>query len=126
MRLQFVFAFLFFSILTSTQVHAQEVEHNYLVGPQKTNCDSLDLNQKELKDKIAEIKQTNFRYTQHFTLNRKEGFQGGWYYSCDNEIGFLVVKRNNKWELYNGVSKATWQEFVHSGSFEKFIDERLK
>lgn len=124
MKATFILFLIWISL--SINVFAQEVERNYLVEPQKTNCDSLDLSKKSIEEKVKAIKQSKFRFTQKFTLNRKEGFQGGWYYSCDNEKGYLAVKRNDKWELYNDISKEAWQQFIQSGSFEKFIDEHFK
>ena len=38
----FVLVTLFFTFL-AIQGNAQEVEHNYLVGPQSTTCDSLKM-----------------------------------------------------------------------------------
>ena len=55
---------------------AQEVEHNYEMGPQITTCDSLNLDGLSVEEQIAEIENTTFRYVQKFKLNRREGFQG--------------------------------------------------
>ena len=99
---------------------AQEVEHNYLVGPQITNCDSLDIIGFSLSESIALIRASTYRFDQSFRLTRKQGLQLGEYYSCDNEVGFLIIKYNGKESLYHKVDRRIWDELISSSDPEGY------
>ena len=110
--------FLVWYIIFSSWIYcgskAQEVEHNYLVGPQSTNCDSLDLIEISLSESIALIRASTYRFDQSFRLTRKQGLQLGEYYSCDNKEGFLIIKYDGKESLYYKVDKHIWDELISS------------
>lgn len=115
----------FYSILLISLVNcycatAQEVEHNYDVGPQSANCDSLDIVGQSLPESIELIRVTKFRFNQSFRLSRKQGLQLGAYYSCDNEGGFLIIKYDGKELLYHHVNKQLWEEFISSSDPEGY------
>lgn len=102
------------SFFISNLVFAQEVEHNYLVGPQNTNCDSLYVHGFSLPESIAKIRTVKFRFDQSFRLTRKQGLQVGEFYSCDGDIGYLIIKYDDKETLYLGVSKNVWTDIISS------------
>lgn len=116
---------LFYSILLISLLNcfcsfAQEVEHNYKVGPQSTNCDSLDISGQSASQSIELIRATKFRFNQSFRLSRKQGLQLGAYYSCDNKGGFLIIKYDGKENLYHKVDKHLWEEFISSSDPEGY------
>lgn len=115
-------AFHWFVVLTLTYgfAVAQEVEHNYLVGPQNTNCDSLSIEGCEAGVAIRRIQTTAFRLDRQFTLRRPSGLQGGWLYSCDNQSGYLIVRFDGAKYLYTGVPIDLWDAFVGSGNPEQY------
>lgn len=108
------------TLLNSHFAMAQEVEHNYKVGPQHTNCDSLNIEDKSVDKSIAIIRHTKFRFNQSFQLRSKQGLQSGEYYSCDNKIGFLIIKYEGKEFLYQRVGKKTWEDFISSSDPEGY------
>ena len=113
----FISAFFLFIVFAG---FAQEVEHNYLVGPQSTSCDSLDTAGLNISQSIKLIRGSKFRFDQHFKLTRKQGLQGGEFYSCDNEAGFLIVKYNQDEYLFLGVKKSIWNQFISSNDPEGY------
>ena len=116
--------FLVWYIIFSSWIYcgskAQEVEHNYLVGPQSTNCDSLDIIGFSLSESIALIRASTYRFDQSFRLTRKQGLQLGEYYSCDNEVGFLIIKYDGKESLYHKVDKRIWDELISTSDPEGY------
>ena len=108
-------------IVVSGAIMAQEVERNYLVGPQSTTCDSLDLLDSSKEKAIELIRASSFRFNQNFRLTRKSDFQGGEYYSCDGEKGYLIIKMDNEQSLYLGVQKAIWDELIKSSDPEGYF-----
>jgi hypothetical protein len=93
---------------------AQEVEHNYLVGPQFTQCDSLEIEGMPLEEAIEKIRETKFRYQQNFILTRRHGFKGGEYYSCNNTEGYLIVLYHDNTVVYQNVKKEFWEKLISS------------
>ncbi len=109
------------------QIMAQEVEHNFLVGPQYTDCDSLDFEDIKKGEAIEIIKASKFRYTQNFKLTRKQGLMGGNFYSCDNQTGFLIIIYENLDCLYFNISKDEWEALITSKDPEGYyLDQREK
>ncbi|MBN2173966.1 MAG: hypothetical protein JW731_07535 [Bacteroidales bacterium] len=104
----------------------QGIEHNYLVGPQNTSCDSLPKTFANLEKAISLIENATFRSSEKFTINRKFGVQGGWYYSCDNKTGYLIILQDNYKLLFHGVPKSVWDAFIITTDFETFMDENLR
>ena len=114
-----LFIFIFNYTIINTTI-AQEVEHNYPVGPQATNCDSLDIVGLSQTESISSIRASKYRFDQSFRLTRKQGFQLGEYYSCDNKEGFLIIKYDGKESLYHNVDKLIWNELISSSDPEGY------
>jgi hypothetical protein len=106
--------------------YAQEVEHNYLVGPQNTDCDSLEI-EGVSKDKAIEfIESTTFRFERQFRLRRQSGLMGGWMYSCDYQSGFLIVLFDSVRFLYADVPVAEWDALVGAANPEVYYLETVR
>lgn len=97
---------------------AQEVEHNYLVGPQMTDCDSLDITGLSLHESIDKIRASKFRFDQAFKLTRKQGLQSGEFYSCDNERGYLVISFDGIESLFVNIEKNIWNDLISTSDPE--------
>jgi hypothetical protein len=97
---------------------AQEVEHNYLVGPQYADCDSLEITGLSSSECIKKIRTSKFRFNQTFKLTRKQGLQSGEYYSCDNAQGYLVIIYDGNEVLFDNVEKEIWDELIASSDPE--------
>ena len=104
---------LFLLLFPVAQTFAQD-KQNFTVAPQSTDCDSINFEQPA--DKLIQtIENTKFRFRQKFTINRKNGFQGAFFYSCDNQIGYLIIKEDNKKIIYNEIPITEWKNML-SGS----------
>jgi hypothetical protein len=103
-----------------SSVYAQEVEHNYLVGPQFTDCDSLTIDSLSTEKAVERIRYVKFRYQQNFKLTRKTGLKSAEFFSCDLHSGFLIVKYDTDESLYSEVGKSEWEVLVSSSDPEGF------
>lgn len=96
-----------------------------LLNCQSQNC-NINLDNKNYQEAIQEIKQANF------DLEQKINVSSTWikrieYYSCDNEIGFLIMTTfKNKQYLHNYVSIDLWNKFKEADSFGRFYNSNLK
>ena len=97
-----------------------QIDHNFLVGPQKTDCDSLPALFTDHHQALKMIRGANFRFTQDFEIRRNTGFRGANFYSCDNRNGFLIVKVNDQSIIFPDVPKQIWDEFIGSNNMEGY------
>ena len=107
----------------SWRSYAQQVEHNYLVGPKNVTCDSLVLPSSDIAAVLIQLKEATYRYSKKFRLTRKIGLQGGEFYSCDGVKGYLIVRFDNQEVLYMNFSKVTWEFFTTSSNPEGYYLE---
>ncbi|NJN28063.1 MAG: hypothetical protein HC819_19870 [Cyclobacteriaceae bacterium] len=91
---------------------AQDLEHNYVVGPQFTNCDSLPIEGTSVVEAIELIRKADFRYHQNFRLTRRQGFQSGNFYSCDVAHGYMIIRYDGVEKLYVNVPKSAWESLL--------------
>ena len=102
-----------------------QIEHNYLIGPQATNCDSLDIPTTSLENAIQMIESANFRYHQQFSISRTYGVMKAKYYSCDGEKGFLIMKVDKKDLVYTKVPKSVWDELINAEDLNAYYKTRI-
>jgi len=97
-----------------------QVEHNFVIGPQITNCDSLPPTYTNPERALEIIRGAKFRFTEDFEIRRNSGFRGANFYSCDNEQGFLIVKVDDQSIIFPNVPKKIWDEFIGSNNMEGY------
>ena len=103
-----------------------QVEHNYEVGPQSANCDTLNLRSTPLPKAISTIELTTFRYQQQFKISRTYGIMSARFYSCDGELGYLVLKVDKRDILYFEVPEDIWKRLISSADINGFYEAEIK
>jgi hypothetical protein len=109
----------------NNSVYAQ-VEHNYKVGPQSANCDTLDITSFPLEEAISAIELTTFRYQQQFKISRTYGVMNARFYSCDGNSGYLIIKIDKKDIIYVEVPEKIWKGLISSADINGFYDAEIK
>ncbi len=104
---------------TVNLVHGQ-VEHNFSIAPQKTNCDSLPPAFLNADQALEMIQAAKFRFTEDFQIRRNSGLRGANFYSCDNESGFLIVKVDDESIIFQDLPKKIWSQFIGSDNMEGY------
>ena len=103
-----------------------QVEHNYRVTPENTSCDSLQLQGVEKSRSIELLQSTSFRTSESMKLRRKSGLREANYYSCDNNSGYLLIRYNEEYQIYQDVSLTTWKELIGTADPEGFYMKSIK
>jgi hypothetical protein len=117
----------FMLILTFVSITAKaQVEHNYLVGPQNTSCDSLMLNSLTKEEAVKAIENTVFRFDQKFRISRTSGVRAGHFYSCDGMMGYLILTVNQKKIIYLEVPKTVWDEFISNPDLDGYYTGNIQ
>ena len=124
--MRYLLFFLLLSVIL-VQAKAQEVEHNYPVGPQNTNCDSLVIRPGMNQELISDIlENTVFRFSQEFRLRRLNGLQYGKFYSCDGEEGYLIIQFDGSKVIYLGVEKTHWDALTKSTDPDNYYLQNIQ
>ena len=103
-----------------------QVEHNYEVGPQSANCDTLNLRTSTLREAVSVIEHATFRYQQQFKISRTYGIMSARFYSCDGNSGYLIMKVDKRDILYFEVPQPVWKELISSADINGFYDAEIK
>lgn len=114
------------TILYSSKSLYAQVERNYKVGPQSTNCDSLNLNAIFIDEAISIIEQTTFRYQQQFKISRTYGVMNARFYSCDGKLGYLIMNVDKKDFIYFDIPEPVWTDFISSADINGYYDDEIK
>lgn len=114
-----------FILVAPTMVHGQ-VEHNFPVGPEATNCDSLNVATTNTSDAIHMIENTTFRFQQQFRISRSTGVMGGRFFSCDGLMGFLIMRVDKKDLIYLKVPRKKWDDLVGSGNMDVYYESEIR
>jgi len=117
---------LFFLIVFYQLSYGQEVEHNYPVGPQSTNCDSLDIQYLSFDQKLKAIEESVFRFNQNFKISRTSGVRAGHYYSCDGKTGLLILTVGKEKVIYEQIPRILWEKFIETTDLDGFFESNIK
>ena len=103
-----------------------QVQHNFKMDPQKTDCHELELTANTL-DNIARIEATKFRLTEQLQLSKFTNPQRLVYYSCDGKVGYVISTESEaKIILIEKIKKTLWDSFVNSDDPIEFYQTNFK
>ena len=121
----YILLIVFLFMIGARNVNAQ-VEHNYPVGPQSTNCDSLDITLLSLDEAILKVESSKFRFQQQFKISRTYGVMSAKYYSCNGKSGYLIMLVDKKDLMYLEVPKSVWDTLITSSDINAFYKSEIE
>lgn len=113
---------LLFLFVIAEEIIAQE--RNFAVTNEK-NCNDLSNNFDSLQNALETLRETRFALTQNFNIKRKKGLKSGEYYSCDSQVGYLVILIDESYSIYFNVPKSDWDVLISSNDPEFFIRQEI-
>ncbi len=108
--------FAFFFTLWAMTAEAQ-VEHNFKMEPEKTNCQNvpLEVNLNQLDSAIIIIESATYRYTENIVISRYYTPREATFYSCDGDKGWVVAKVNDTdHAVFSEIPLSIWENFTSS------------
>jgi hypothetical protein len=105
-------------IANASNCAAQDVQHNYELGPQFTSCDSLKIEGLSLEKSISQIRSAKYRLQQSFRLTRRQGLKKAEFFSCNGQEGFLIILYNEKEVLFEDITRDYWEKLRRSSDPE--------
>jgi len=100
---------LLLTLIASNTLWAQVV-HNFDMGPDKTDCHTIpDKLKDSTKDPYTIISSATYRFKQEVTLSRYRSPKSGKYYSCDGEVGYMILYlEDDETAIFKNVPKTDW------------------
>lgn len=91
-----------------------QVEHNFKMEPEKTDCHELELTGDLDKD-LELIKSSTFRLKEAMKVSRYHIPNSVEYYSCDGVKGYIIAVENDSTsKLFKDVNKSVWDSLTNS------------
>jgi len=72
------------------------------------------------------VESTSFLVTESANIARSSWIRGASYYSCDNLIGFLILKTDKQEYIYKGVPVEVWNDFKEASSMGSYYNKKIK
>ena len=90
------------------------------------NCDQLPKHFSSYQDAEEKIKATHFKLEESVNTSKSSWVRGASFYSCDETVGFFILKTDNQDYLYSGVPMEIWEGFKNADSFGSYYDHNIK
>jgi len=119
---QLLFSLLFLIPL----IAAAQVEHNFEMDPENTDCHLINMADKTSDELVAEIRNRSFRFAQEIRISRYRTPHQLEYFSCDGKTGYLLAEmQDNKYILYTEISLEEWQELLDARDVLEFYSQEF-
>jgi len=91
------------------------------------NCLELKNDFVSYEDAKELINTTDFTFSDKCNTSKKSSWiLNAEYYSCDERMGYFLIKTKNKIYIHKGLPKKLWNEFKSAESFGKFYNSKIK
>lgn len=90
------------------------------------DCDQLPKTYSSNDEAAKTIKAAHFKIQETVNTSKSSWIRGASYYSCDGNLGFFILKTDNREYLYSEVPVATWNGFKNSNSFGEYYNSYIK
>lgn len=90
------------------------------------NCEDIATTFTNYKEVISVIDATSFTLEDRVNTSKSSWIKKANYYSCDNKIGFFVLKTDKKNYVFEKVPVSVWEQFKNADSFGKFYNSNIR
>lgn len=113
--------------LTSTPfVGKGQDPQNMKVENQKLDCNLMKTSFSSMEQMHTTLDSTVFAFKQEVKTTKREGVKKLNYYSCDNEVGFLLIRIGDKEFLYKNYPRYQWKLLIESNDMDEFYNENIR
>lgn len=118
----------FFLLLIVTSVSALgQVEHNFRMDPQKTDCHLLPDSLLKMDSARFLIENATYRLKESITISRYYEPNSADYYSCDGKTGYLIVQESaDHFKIFSKIPVDLWEAFTSTNDPIGFYKDKIK
>ena len=96
------------------------------LNAQEDNCNQISGNWKSEKDAIAGVENTSFKTSDSVKPDESSWMSSAHFYSCDDELGYLIIKSDKKTFIHQDVPKAIWVALKDARSIGGYYNFYIK
>ena len=91
-------------------------------------CDTMPLSFNSYEDATSFIKSAVFKREDNIKIIPDKGssIKSAHYYSCDESVGFIIVRTAKDEYLYSGVPDSIWENFKDADSYGSYYNYNIK
>ncbi len=75
---------------------------------------------------LKTITSAKFKYVDEANTSKSSWIRGAKYYSCNSQLGYLIISINGKKYIHKDVPIKVWRDFKKANSFGSFYNNKLK
>ncbi|MGB3180971.1 MAG: hypothetical protein WBB45_06255 [Cyclobacteriaceae bacterium] len=123
----FIFTFLTIAVTIVSAPAFAMVPGTDTVNVEKdTICNNIPRDLGNRTQAISTLSDTEFIFEQSLETLQVFGVKKATFYSCDGNLGYLVVNTSRRNYLYENVPRALWENFKVAYSIDGFFVKNLK
>lgn len=92
----------------------------------RTDCSKIPSTFKSLHEAESFVSGASFTYTDRANTSKSSWISGANYYSCDSQLGFLILETNKSNYIYQNVPIDIWIGFKSAQSFGSYYNRFIK
>lgn len=98
-------------LLTAPVLAGAQVQHNFEMGPENTDCARLDSLEEVTEFELLEaVKASSFRFVEEMQISRYSAPRKLTFASCDGKMGYLLAWQDDTESMvYVNVPMKTWE-----------------
>lgn len=90
------------------------------------DCSLIDENFNNYDDAVETIKSADFDFSEDVDTSKSSWIHDAEFYSCDGQIGYLIIETESDNYIHREVPIEIWNEFKNAESFGKYYNQHLK
>lgn len=90
------------------------------------NCDQLPKSYASYYDAAMKIRVASFKIHETINTSKSSWIRGASYYSCDENLGFLIIQTDNQEYIHANVPVDIWNSFKLANSFGRYYNYNIK
>jgi len=90
------------------------------------DCNDLPSQFSSYSQAVNDVKSSNFTIEEKVKTTKSSWIKTISYYSCDSEIGFLLVEIKSEEYIYQNVPLSVWESFKKADSYGRFYNGNIK
>lgn len=95
-------------------------------GYAQNNCKELPSSFSNYNEALNLVGNAKFSFVDYLNTSKSTIIKGAKYYSCDYQIGYLIIGVNNQRYIYQGVPVNVWNNFKKAKSFGSFYTNYIR
>lgn len=95
-------------------------------GCNAQNCDNLPVSFNSYAGATEIITNTSFILSDSIDTSKSSWIRSLKYFSCDNQVGFLMLKTDKKEYLFQNVPIHIWNDFKKADSYGEYYNDFIR